>query len=120
MSDPMHPSEPIPPAGVRAQSTTVMDPVDPLIPAAPPRHDADDKRPRNPLDDITPERPKSHPVAYAALALATLALLLSLLGMRGDDNGGFRQVRIGNNDCVIGQQGDTDVLYCRTPAVPAP
>lgn len=121
----MHPSEPIPPAAVRAESTTVMNPVEPSIPAASPRNDADrlavdDKRPRNLLEDITPEKPKSHPVAYAALALATLALLLPLLGRGGDGDGGYRQVRIGENDCVIGQQGDADVLYCRTPAIPAP
>src|SRR5690349_6696418 len=71
----------------------------------------------NPLENVKAEQPGTHPIAYAALAIAALALLLSLLNM---DRGGndFRQVRIGNQDCVIGQQGDADVLYCRAGAVP--
>lgn len=73
----------------------------------------------NPLDSVTPERPRTHPIAYAALALATLALLLSLFGLRDDDNG-FRQVKVGTADCVIGQQDGVDVLYCRASGVPAP
>ncbi len=103
------------PIGMPAGETAVI----PTAPTAPPVSDVD-RRPHNPLDSVTPERPRSHPIAYAALALATLALLLSLLGLRNGDDDGFRQVKVGNTDCVIGQQGDADVLYCRASGIPAP
>ena len=92
-----------------------------VIETAPPVRDPEPREPRvpNPLENVTPERPRTHPIAYAALALATLALVLSLFGLRDNDNG-FRQVRVGNADCVIGQQDGTDVLYCRASGVPAP
>jgi hypothetical protein len=91
-----------------------------VIATAPPIVAEDERRPHtNPLDNVTPERPRTHPIAYAALALATLALLLSLFGLRDNDDG-FHQVRVGNADCVIGQQDGTDVLYCRASGVPAP
>ena len=99
------------------RSTTVDQPVIPPTPVADERRVT--PRPRRPLDDIAIETPRTHPVAYAALALGTLALLLSLGGLfRGHGDGGFRQVKIGSNDCVIGHQADADVLYCRTPAPP--
>lgn len=66
---------------------------------------------------MTPERLGTHPIAYAALAIAALALLLSWLNM-GDGAERFRQVKIGDQDCVIGQQADADVLYCRAANVP--
>jgi hypothetical protein len=73
---------------------------------------------KNPLEHVTVERPGTHPIAYAALAIAALALLLSLLSMGNGGSDKFREVRIGNQDCVIGRQGDADVLYCRAAAVP--
>jgi hypothetical protein len=111
-------NEPIPPTAER--TTTIERPVIP--PAADAPHvdlRDDDRGHRNPLEDVTPERPKTHPVAYAALGLAALALLLSLFGLRSNDDGGFRQVKVGNADCVIGPQDNgPDVLFCRTGAVP--
>lgn len=103
-------------------STTVIDSGElPIIPPA--AETAVSERPpprRGPLDDVQIEKPRTHPVAYAALALATLALLLSLFG-GGDGDGGYRQVKVGNADCVIGPQADAaDALYCRTPPVPQP
>jgi hypothetical protein len=110
------------------RTTSTMEPAEtPTIPPAPPRTRetsrgeatrVDVAKRRSPLDDITLERPRTHPVAYAALALAGLALVLSLFGLGGGGGGGYRQVKVGTNDCVIGRQGDTDVLYCRAPAVP--
>ncbi|MDP1794200.1 MAG: hypothetical protein Q8K63_08690 [Acidimicrobiales bacterium] len=121
---PMNEHDPIPPVSER--TSTLLDGEVPVIPATPetPRLDLtreEATRPRNPLDDITPEKPKSHPIAYAALAIATLALLLSLLGLRGGGDGDYREVKVGNADCVIGPQqaaDGTDVLFCRTGAVP--
>jgi hypothetical protein len=102
-----------------ARGTTVDQPVIPPTPAAASDERPVVPRPRRPLDDLTLETPRTHPVAYAALALGTLALLLSLAGLfRGDGDGGFRQVKIGTNDCVIGHQAAADVLYCRTPTPP--
>ena len=74
----------------------------------------------NPLADVKPETLRTHPVAYAALAIAVFALLISVVAARGNSSDDFRQVRIGANDCVIGQDAGVDVLYCRTAAVPAP
>jgi hypothetical protein len=101
---------------------TVDQPVIPPAPASATTSDAPrlTPKPRRLLDDITFETPRTHPVAYAALALAALALLLSLAGLlSGGGDGGYRQVKIGNADCVIGHQDGADVLYCRAPAVPA-
>lgn len=85
--------------------TTTIPPVSPTTVAATPRqHDS-------PLDNVKPEPPRTHPVTYGALALATLALILSLFAMR-DDGDGFRQVQVNGNDCVIGPRADTDALYC--------
>jgi hypothetical protein len=67
---------------------------------------------RSALDDVRVERPKSHPIAYAALALATLALLLSIAALARDTNHGYRRVQVANRDCVIGRANDADVLYC--------
>ena len=92
----------------------------PVIPAAAPQ--AEEPRPahrdHNPLDNITPEKPRTHPVTYGALALAALAFLLSVVALSRGGGDGYRQVKIGTNDCVIGKQADADVLYCRTPNVP--
>jgi hypothetical protein len=73
---------------------------------------------RGPLDDIEVERPRTHPLTYLALALGTLALLLSLAALARHDGHGYRQVKIGANDCVIGRQAGADVLYCRAANVP--
>lgn len=67
---------------------------------------------RSPLDDVRVERPKSHPIAYAALALATLALLLSIAALSRHDDHGYRRVQVAGKDCVIGRQDKTDLLYC--------
>jgi hypothetical protein len=67
------------------------------------------------------ERPKSHPLTYAALALATLALLLSIAALTRHDDHGYRRVQVAGRDCVIGRQNSTDVLYCaaaNTPVAP--
>jgi hypothetical protein len=118
VSDASFSPDPIPPRPDDGRSTAVIDPVSaPAIAPTAAVHEGRSTRDHSVLSDVTPERPKTHPVAYAALALATLALLLSLLGMRHDD-GGYRQVKIGTNDCVIGRQAGADVLYCRTPTVP--
>ena len=76
-------------------------------------------RPRNPLEHVTPEVPRTHPIAYAALALAALALVLSLVGLR-DGGDGYRRVKVNNADCIVGPDNDSGVLYCSTAAVPAP
>lgn len=120
MTDISNPTGSIPPVGARG-GTTVVDLDAPVIPAANERVERPsvDSTPRhNPLDDIHPERPRTHPVAYAALALSALALLLSVLAMSRGGDDGYRQVKIGNNDCVIGQQAGADVLYCRAANVP--
>lgn len=125
MSDPFNPNRI--PSTQGDGSTTVIDPADVDRPVIPPvtggpvvdvrDERAQDHERRNPLENITPEKPRNHPIAYVALATAALALILSLLSM-GDDSSDYRQVKIGNNDCVLGPAGDTDALYCRTPAVP--
>lgn len=74
--------------------------------------------------DLEVEKPRTHPLTYAALALATLALLLSIAALSRDDGGEeYREVRIGSNDCVIGEaeaegDDDADVLYCRAANLP--
>ena len=126
MSDPNRFDGGIPTAG---QATSTMEPTEtptiapaPTRPREPSRKDA---RPdetatprRNLLEDVTLERPRTHPVAYAALAVAVLALLVSLLGLRGGGDSGYRPVKVGTNDCVIGHQGQDNVLFCRAPAAP--
>jgi hypothetical protein len=121
VSDATFPSDGIPPRPEAGRSTTIIDPVTPTTTpptaAAVARQQERGTHDHSVLGDVTPERPRTHPVAYGALALAALALLFSLLGLR-HDNGGYRQVKIGTNDCVIGRQAGTDVLYCRAPTVP--
>jgi hypothetical protein len=107
----------------------------PTIPVAPPTDTVTDthsdtegdragalfanRKPHNPLEDVTPERPATHPIAYIALVLAVVAVVLSAVALRSDDDG-FRRVNVGNTECVIGPQGDVDVLYCRASALPPP
>ena len=73
-----------------------------------------------PLGDLRVEKPRTHPLTYAALALAALALIFSIAALGGDDGEEFRKVRIGDADCVIGEDeaDDGDVLYCRAAGVP--
>lgn len=119
MTDISNPTGTIPPVTDRG-ATTVVDLDAPVIPEATERdrQRATTDRPHNPLDNIVPEKPRTHPVTYAALALAALALLLSILAMSRGGDDGYRQVKIGANDCVIGKQADADVLYCRAANVP--
>jgi hypothetical protein len=72
------------------------------------------------LDDVKPEEPRTNPVTYAALALALLALVLSIAALAKDDGPGYREVQIGANQCVIGEDdsAETDALYCRTENLP--
>ena len=64
------------------------------------------------------EEPRRHPLAYAALGLSLLALLLSIVALsRGGDP--VNRVRVGNNDCVsVSQDSGPAALYCRTGALP--
>jgi hypothetical protein len=64
------------------------------------------------------ERPRTHPISYLAAALAALALVLSLAALARHDDHGYRSVRIGANDCVIGHPNGVDVLYCRAANIP--
>lgn len=93
----------------RTHSETLIQGIPASEPSAPDPH-------RGPFDDVRVERPKTHPVTYAALALGTLALLLSILAMARNNDDGYRRVQVNSQDCVIGSQNGTDVLYCRTPA----
>jgi hypothetical protein len=111
MSDPTASYEPIP--GTPG-TTTVSAPVPGPTTGASAVGDGH----RGPLDDVKVERPRTHPLTYLALVLGTLALILSLAALTRDDGGGYRQVRIGGHDCVIGQQDDADVLYCQTSSLP--
>jgi len=71
------------------------------------------------IGNLQVEEPRRHPLAYAALALSLLALLLSIIALsRGGDNG-VNRVRVGNNDCVsVSQDSGPAALYCRTGALP--
>lgn len=83
-------------------------------------HPEDDGPPtRSPLD-LRVEKPRTHPLTYAALALGTLALLLSIAALTRDTGEEFRRVQFGETDCVIGEaeSDGSDVLYCRAGAPP--
>lgn len=68
--------------------------------------------------DIKPEQPRRHPIAYAALGLAVIALLwLAVLSSHSGSD--FQKVRVGNQDCVsVPQDNGPAALYCRTSGLP--
>ncbi|MCU1375798.1 MAG: hypothetical protein JWO68_3084 [Actinomycetia bacterium] len=103
--------------------TAHMDPVapDPMVTrvATPvPQESPGDKKKVPLAGEVQVERPRSHPLTYLALALGSLALILSLAALTRGNGPDYRQVKIGANDCVIGAQDGQDVLYCRTASVP--
>jgi hypothetical protein len=115
MSDPTATYQPVP--GAPAAPTVVS------TPAPAPGSTTASSSPsggghRGPLDDVKVERPRTHPLTYLALALGTLALILSLAALTRHDGGGYRQVKIGGHECVIGEQNGADILYCQTSSVP--
>ena len=70
-------------------------------------------RPSSYADEIRPENPKRNPVTYAALAIATLALLLSILALSRDT--GPDQVQVGDKRCIVDriEGNDADTLFCQ-------
>lgn len=115
MSDPTTYGSPTPgvqpPPTPATAVTTTIPPVDPE-PAPSTSH--------SPLHELRVEKPRTHPLTYAALAISLLALLLSIAALTRDTNNGYRQVRVGSEHCVIGNDdgADADALFCRTASVP--
>ena len=72
----------------------------------------------SPLDNISAEKPRTHPVAYGAMALAALALILSVFALSRDTGDDYKEVRVNGQACVIHMSGDSDVLFCATGPVP--
>ncbi len=64
--------------------------------------------------DVRPEDPKRNPVTYAALAIALLALLLSIVALTRHP--GSRQVDVGGKRCIVERidGNDADTLFCQT------
>lgn len=111
-------SEPFEPNPYVGGGTAVLDP-DPSIPPTPRRADRERNKPR-PLDNIRWEQPRTHPIAYIALGLASLALLLAAVGLaRGGGSDEFRRVKVNGQDCVIQLTGDTDALFCAAGPQPS-
>jgi len=65
------------------------------------------------------EEPRRHPLTYAALGLAILGLLLSIIALARPSGNDVRPLRVGNNDCVsVAQDTGPAALYCRTGGLP--
>lgn len=65
-------------------------------------------------DSVHAEEPKNHPIAYLALLLSIVALLLSIYAATKDNGPTVRQVQNGDRDCVtVSQDSGPDALYCR-------
>lgn len=64
--------------------------------------------------EVRPEDPKRNPVTYLALAIATLALLLSLFALGRDT--GPNQVDVGGKRCIVDriEGNDADTLFCQS------
>lgn len=64
--------------------------------------------------EVRPEDPKRNPVTYLALAIATLALLLSLFALGRDT--GPNQVDVGGKRCIVDRidGNDADTLFCQS------
>lgn len=69
---------------------------------------------RRPTEEIRPEDPKRNPVTYAALIVATLALILSILALTRDT--GPEQVQVGDKRCIVDriEGNEADTLFCQT------
>jgi hypothetical protein len=66
--------------------------------------------------EVRAEEPRRHPVAYAAVAVAVLALLLSLAALARSGDGPHRVVS-GGRQCVVAsapEGGHGDALYCQS------
>jgi hypothetical protein len=66
------------------------------------------------LHDVRPENPRRNPITYLALAIATLALLLSLFALAKDTSPD--QVDVGGKRCIVDriEGNDADTLFCQT------
>jgi hypothetical protein len=63
---------------------------------------------------VRPEDPKRNPVTYVALAIALLALLLSLVALTRDS--GPDQIDVGGKRCIVQHidGNDANTLFCQT------
>lgn len=66
------------------------------------------------MQEVRPEDPKRNPVTYIALAIATLALLLSIAALTRDN--GPHQIDVGGKRCIVDRidGNDADTLFCQT------
>ena len=64
--------------------------------------------------EVRPEDPKRNPVTYAALAIALLALLLSIVALSRDT--GPEQIDVGGKRCIVQHidGNDANTLFCQT------
>lgn len=67
------------------------------------------------VGDVRPEDPKRNPVTYAALAIALLALVLSIAALTRD-SGGPDQIEVGGKRCLVQRIDDNKAatLFCQT------
>jgi hypothetical protein len=95
------------PAQVPLQQPTV--PI-PTTYAPPPTAHADHGGRR----EVRPEDPKRNPVTYVALAIAVLALVLSLVAL--GRHTGPHQIDVGGRRCIVDRiEGNkADTLFCQT------
>jgi hypothetical protein len=85
------------------------DPTVPLVvPADQPAHTGGSR------SEVRPEDPKRNPVTYIALAIAVLALLLSILALTRHT--GPRQIDVGGKRCIVQRidGNNADTLFCQT------
>jgi hypothetical protein len=64
--------------------------------------------------EVRPEDPKRNPITYLALAIATLALLLSIVALTRDS--GPDQIDVGGKRCIVDRipGNDADTLFCQS------
>ncbi len=93
---------------VRPDPTHEFAPAQPAVSAGPATEHAGSR------DAVRPEDPKRNPITYLALAIALLALLLSLVALTRDN--GPQQIDVGGKRCIVDRiEGNpADTLFCQT------
>jgi hypothetical protein len=64
--------------------------------------------------EVRPEDPKRNPITYLALAIAMLALILSVAALTRDN--GPHQIDVGGKRCIVDRidGNDADTLFCQS------